>query len=191
MEFLWWKWKKLENGPFPPTITLFAAPIYRTGLTRCLQRLSFRVLFLISRALFCYDFPMTAFRRPNMLDKLCFLHLIQLLLDAIRRDADDLGKLFASSKRMLANFVKNHFLGTLVRFLGTFLGTTRVFLGSSRIFFLVFLWLIRTIDKRELNFFATVHPLAKDLIDSSFLLDSLKRSYWLSYKYRCATLAFA
>ena len=126
-----------------------------------------------------------------MLDKLCFLHLIQLLLDAIRRDADDLGKLFASSKWMLANFVKNHFLGTLVRFLGTFLGTTRVFLGSSRIFFLVFLRLIRTIDKRELNFFATVHPLAKDLIDSSFLLDSLKRGYWLSYRYRRATLAFA
>ena len=74
---------------------------------------------------------MTAFRWPYMLDEISFLHLIQLLLDAIRRDADDLGKLFASSERMLANFFKNHFLGTLVRFLGTFL-------GNGRIIFLVF-----------------------------------------------------
>ena len=85
---------------------------------------------------------MTAFRWPYMLDEISFLHLIQLLLDAIRRDADDLGKLFASSERMLANFFKNHFLGTLIRFLGTFLGTTRVFLGTflgdGRIIFLVF-----------------------------------------------------
>lgn len=88
------------------------------------------ILSDVSIALFCYDFPMTAFRRPDMLDALCFLHIIQLLLDAIRCDADDLGKLFASSERVLANFIKNHFLGTLVRFLGTFL-------GNSRIFFLV------------------------------------------------------
>ena len=44
--------------------------------------------------------------------------------------------------------------------------------------------------KRELNFFAAEHPLAKELIDRSFLSDSLKRSYWLSYKYRRATLTF-
>ena len=70
------------------------------------------------------------------------IHLIQLLFDTIRRYADDLGKLLASSERVLAYFVQNHFLGTLVRFLGTFLGTTRAFLstffGCSRIFFLVF-----------------------------------------------------
>lgn len=30
----------------------------------------------------------------------------------------------------------------------------------------------------------------RDLIDRSFLSDSLKRSYWLSYKYRRATLGF-
>lgn len=45
--------------------------------------------------------------------------------------------------------------------------------------------------KRELNYFAAEHPLAKDLINRSFLSDSLKRSYWLSYKYRRATLTFA
>jgi serine/threonine-protein kinase HipA len=45
--------------------------------------------------------------------------------------------------------------------------------------------------KRELDFFATEHPLAKELIDRSFLSESLKRSYWLSYKYRRATLTFA
>ena len=44
--------------------------------------------------------------------------------------------------------------------------------------------------KRELDFFATEHPLAKELIDRSFLSDSLKRSYWLSYNYRRATLTF-
>ena len=44
--------------------------------------------------------------------------------------------------------------------------------------------------KRELNFFATEHPLAKELIDRSFLSESLKRSYWLSYNYRRATLTF-
>lgn len=41
---------------------------------------------------------------------------------------------------------------------------------------------------RELNSFATKHPLAKELIDRSFLSDSLKRSYWLSYNYRRSTL---
>ena len=45
--------------------------------------------------------------------------------------------------------------------------------------------------KRELDFFATDHPLAKELIDRSFLSEGLKRSYWLSYKYRRATLTFA
>ena len=45
--------------------------------------------------------------------------------------------------------------------------------------------------KRELNFFAAEHPLAKELIDRSFLSDSLKQSYWLSYKYRRVTLTFA
>ena len=45
--------------------------------------------------------------------------------------------------------------------------------------------------KRELNDFAMEHPLAKELIDRSFLSDSLKRSYWLSYKYRRATLGFS
>ena len=44
--------------------------------------------------------------------------------------------------------------------------------------------------KRELDFFAKEHPLAKNLIDHSFLSDSLKRSYWLSYNYRRATLGF-
>jgi serine/threonine-protein kinase HipA len=43
--------------------------------------------------------------------------------------------------------------------------------------------------KRELNYFAAEHPLAKELIDHSFLSGSLKRSYWLSYNYRRATLA--
>ena len=44
--------------------------------------------------------------------------------------------------------------------------------------------------KRELDFFATEHPLAKELIDRSFLSDSLKRSYWFAYNYRRATLSF-
>lgn len=44
--------------------------------------------------------------------------------------------------------------------------------------------------RRELNIFATEHPLAKELIHRSFLSDSLKRSYWLSYNYRRATLTF-
>ena len=45
--------------------------------------------------------------------------------------------------------------------------------------------------KRELDSFAKEHPLAKNLIDHSFLSDSLKRSYWLSYNYRRTTLTFA
>jgi len=45
--------------------------------------------------------------------------------------------------------------------------------------------------KRELNFFATEHPLAKELIDRSFLSEPLKQTYWLSFKYRRATLALA
>ncbi|MBR1668239.1 MAG: HipA domain-containing protein [Bacteroidaceae bacterium] len=44
--------------------------------------------------------------------------------------------------------------------------------------------------KRELDFFAAVYPLAKELIARSFLSDSLKQSYWLSYNYRRATLTF-
>ena len=45
--------------------------------------------------------------------------------------------------------------------------------------------------KRELNFFATEYPLAKELIDRSFISESLKRSYWLSYNYRRITLTFS
>jgi len=44
--------------------------------------------------------------------------------------------------------------------------------------------------KRELDFYATEYPLAKELIDHSFLSDSLKKSYWLSYNFRRVTLAF-
>ena len=44
--------------------------------------------------------------------------------------------------------------------------------------------------KRELDFFATEYPLAKELIDRSFLSNTLKRNYWLSYNYRRATLTF-
>ena len=47
------------------------------------------------------------------------------------------------------------------------------------------------LTKRELDFFATEQPLAKELIGRSFLSESLKRSYWLSYNYRRATLTFA
>ena len=46
------------------------------------------------------------------------------------------------------------------------------------------------LGKRELDFFAKEHPLAKELINRSFLSDPLKRSYWLSYNYRRATLGF-
>ena len=49
--------------------------------------------------------------------------------------------------------------------------------------------LTQRIIKRELDAFAKEHPLAKKLIDSSFLSDSLKRNYWLSYHYRCSTIA--
>ncbi len=45
--------------------------------------------------------------------------------------------------------------------------------------------------KRELDSFAAEHSLAKELIDHSFLSDSLKRNYWLSYNYRRTTLTFA
>ena len=44
--------------------------------------------------------------------------------------------------------------------------------------------------KRELDFFATPHPLAKELVDRSFLSEALKRDYWLSYDYRRVTLTF-
>ena len=43
--------------------------------------------------------------------------------------------------------------------------------------------------KRELDAFAAESPLAKELIERSFLSDALKRSYWLSYRYRRSTLA--
>ncbi|MBR1449240.1 MAG: HipA domain-containing protein [Prevotella sp.] len=46
------------------------------------------------------------------------------------------------------------------------------------------------IVKRELDAFAAEQPLAKNLIDRSFLSESLKRSYWLSYNYRRVTLTF-
>lgn len=42
--------------------------------------------------------------------------------------------------------------------------------------------------KRELDFFATDHPLAKQLVDHSFLSEQLKLNYWLSFNYRRATL---
>ena len=42
--------------------------------------------------------------------------------------------------------------------------------------------------KREIDAFAKEYPAAKELIDRSFLSDSLKRSYWLSYNYRRTTL---
>ena len=77
-----------------------------------------------------YDFPMTAFRWSYMLDEICFFQLLQLLLDAIWRYADDFSKLLASSERVCAYLVQYHFLGTFARFLGTFLGTARVFLGT-------------------------------------------------------------
>lgn len=41
---------------------------------------------------------------------------------------------------------------------------------------------------RELDAFAAEFPMVKELIDHSFLSDALKRSYWLSYKYRRSTL---
>ena len=42
--------------------------------------------------------------------------------------------------------------------------------------------------KRELDTFASELSLAKELIDHSFLSDSLKRNYWLSYNYRRSTI---
>ena len=45
--------------------------------------------------------------------------------------------------------------------------------------------------KRQLDFFATEQPLARELINRSFLSEGLKRNYWLSYNYRRATLTFA
>jgi len=44
--------------------------------------------------------------------------------------------------------------------------------------------------KRELDTFATEQPLAKELINRSFLSDKLKRFYWQSYNYRRKTLTF-
>ena len=42
--------------------------------------------------------------------------------------------------------------------------------------------------KRELDIFASEQPLAKELIDRSFLSDKLKRFYWQSCNYRRTTL---
>ncbi len=44
--------------------------------------------------------------------------------------------------------------------------------------------------KRELDNFAAPQPFAKALIYRSFLSDSLRQSYWLSYDYRRMTLTF-
>ena len=44
--------------------------------------------------------------------------------------------------------------------------------------------------KRELDTFATDQPLAKELINRSFLSDKLKKYYWQSYNYRRLTLTF-
>ena len=44
--------------------------------------------------------------------------------------------------------------------------------------------------KRELDTFATEQPLAKTLIDRSFLSDKLKKYSWQSFNYRRATLTF-
>lgn len=41
---------------------------------------------------------------------------------------------------------------------------------------------------RELDFFASEHPLVKELISRSFLSEQLQRSYWLSFNYRRTTL---
>ena len=41
---------------------------------------------------------------------------------------------------------------------------------------------------RELDYFATEHKMAHNLIYCSFLSDALKRTYWLSYNYRRSTL---
>ena len=43
--------------------------------------------------------------------------------------------------------------------------------------------------KRELDFFATEQPLAKELINRSFLSDKLKKYYWQSYNYRRTTFS--
>ena len=43
--------------------------------------------------------------------------------------------------------------------------------------------------KRELDTFAMEQPLARELINRSFLSDKLKRYYWQSYNYRRTTLA--
>ena len=42
--------------------------------------------------------------------------------------------------------------------------------------------------KRELDLFATEQPLAKELIQRSFLSEKLQRNYWQSYNYRRTTL---
>lgn len=49
--------------------------------------------------------------------------------------------------------------------------------------------LAKRLVQRELDFFASPQPLAKSLIDRSFLSDKLKRDYWLGYDYRRKTIA--
>ena len=44
--------------------------------------------------------------------------------------------------------------------------------------------------KRELDAFTTPYPLAKELIDHSFLSETLKHDYWQLYDYRRVTLTF-
>ena len=46
------------------------------------------------------------------------------------------------------------------------------------------------IVRRELDVFSREFPLAKELIDRSFLSDTLKQNYWSSYNYRRLTLTF-
>jgi serine/threonine-protein kinase HipA len=50
--------------------------------------------------------------------------------------------------------------------------------------------LLYVLVKRELDTFATDQPLAKELINRSFLSDKLKKYYWQSYNYRRLTLTF-
>lgn len=48
--------------------------------------------------------------------------------------------------------------------------------------------LAKRLVQRELDYFATPHPMAKTLINRSFLSEKLKKDYWLGYDYRRKTL---
>ena len=48
--------------------------------------------------------------------------------------------------------------------------------------------LAQRLVKRELDNFAAEQPIAKELINRSFLSDKLKKYYWQSYNYRRITL---